>query len=319
MKILVTGVTGLVGNLVARRLLANQHQIRALIRDPQKMSHAREVYGDAVLGDLTNPASLKDAVKGMDVVIHCAALVGTGRGNKDQYTQLNVEGTRALVNAARAASVKRFVFVSTVGVYGTHTFKPNVSEDTPYSPSTDYPNSKIEGEKIVRAGGVPFTILRPYWITGGGDRFLIPQIACLLLSDTFTFIGKGRQEWSLSAAENVASAIALAATHPAAENQIYNVADGKVKIAETVNVIAQGLGIPAPTRYSSFLSVLFRSVFNQSESNPDRISVDLFFPLWRGLTINADKIHEDLGWTPAISWQDSLRVGTQEWLRSQKR
>jgi nucleoside-diphosphate-sugar epimerase len=318
MRILVTGVTGLVGNLVARRLLADQHQVRALIRDPRKLAQARETYGDAALGDLTNPASLKGAVEGMDVVIHCAGLVGSGRADKESYTRVNVEGTRSLVTAARAAGVKRFVFISTVGVYGTHTFKSNVSEETPYSASTDYPNSKIEGEKIVRAGGVPFTILRPYWITGGGDRFLIPQVARLLQNNAFTFIGNGRQEWSLSAVENIASAIALAAIHPAAENQIYNVADGKVKIADTVKVIADALELPMPTKFSSPLAAAFRSVFNQSEDNPARISVDFFFPLWRGLTINADKIHTELGWTPATRWQDSVRTGAQEWKRAQK-
>jgi nucleoside-diphosphate-sugar epimerase len=318
MRILVTGVTGLVGNLVARRLIANQHQVRALVRDNKKLTQAREDYGEAVLGDLTNPASLSHAVKDMDVVIHCAGLVGTGRGNKDMYTRLNVNGTRSLVEAARAANVKRFVYISTVGVYGTNTFKPDVTEETPYSPSTDYPNSKIEAEKVVRAGGVPFTILRPYWITGGGDRFLIPQVARLLLNNTFTFIGNGQQEWSLSAAENVASAIVLAAVHPAAENQIYNVADGKVQIAETVRVIAEALGIPMPTQRSSVLSVTFRSLLNQAESNPSRISVDLFFPLWRGLTINADKIRRELGWAPVIPWQESVKVGTLEWKRAQK-
>jgi nucleoside-diphosphate-sugar epimerase len=317
MRILVTGVTGLVGNLVARRLIATQHQVRTLVRDNKKLAQAREAYGDAILGDLTNPASLAHAVKDVDAVIHCAGLVGTGHGSRDQYTRLNVDGTRFLVEAARAANVRRFVHISTVGVYGTNTFKPGVSEETPYSPSTDYPNSKIEAEKVVRAGGVPYTILRPYWITGGGDRFLIPQVARLLLSGEFTFIGNGRQEWSLSAAENVASAIALAATHPAAENQIYNVADGKVQIAETVQVIAEALGVPMPTKRSSVLSVTFRSLLNQSESNPARIGVDLFFPLWRGLTINADKIRRDLGWTPVIPWQESVRVGTLEWKRAQ--
>lgn len=317
MRILVTGATGLVGNLVARRLIANQHQVRTLVRDNKKIAQAREAFGDAVLGDLTNPASLAHAVQNMDVVIHCAGLVGTGHGSRDEYTRLNVDGTRFLLEAARAAHVRRFVHISTVGVYGTNTFKPGISEETPYAPSTDYPNSKIEAEKVVRAGGVPFTILRPYWITGGGDRFLIPQVARLLLNGTFTFIGNGRQEWSLSAAENVASAIALAATHSAAENQIYNLADGKVQIAETVQVIAEALGVPMPTKRSSVLSVAFRSLLNQSESNPARIGVDLFFPLWRGLTINADKIRRDLGWTPVIPWQESVRVGTLEWKRAQ--
>ena len=313
MNILVTGVTGLVGNLVARRLRAGGHLVRGMVRNFKSLESARENYGDAIIAELTNPASLAEAVTGMDVVIHCAGLVGSGRGDDGLYQSINAYGTHSLLNAAAAAGVKRFVFMSTVGVYGTNTMKPDVKEETPYGTSSGYANSKIEAEKIIRAGTVPFTILRPYWITGGGDRFLIPQIARLLKNGAFTFIGKGQQEWSLSVAENISHAVVTAALHPAAENQIYNVADARVKIADTVQVIAEGLGLPMPTRHSSLLSAAFRSLLNQSPSNPASISIDLFFPLWRGLTINTDKIHRELNWEPQIDWRASLRQGVREW------
>ncbi len=314
MKILVTGATGLIGHLIAEQLLQSEHAVRVTVRKFALLTDHKKKFGDALTMDLTNPDSVAEAVKGVDIVIHCAALVGSGRGSADEYMQMNAVGTRTLANAAKQAGASRFVLMSTVGVYGTNTFKPYIDEKTPYAKSTAYANSKIEAEKALIASGMPYTILRPYWITGPGDRFLIPSVARLLRAKTFTFVGNGQQEWSLSAAENVADAAITAALHPAAENQAYNLADSVVKIADTVQVIAETLGVPVPTRRTAALWLYLTSVFDQSPENDARMSIDLFFPLWRGLTINAEKIRRELGWQPKVDWRDSVRRGTLEWM-----
>lgn len=319
MKILVTGTTGLLGHLIAEQLLNTPHSVRVTVRKFALLEAHKKKFGDALTMDLTNPESLAESVQGVDVVIHCAGLVGSGRGAADEYMRINAEGTRALAAAAKKAGVKRFVFMSTVGVYGTNTMKPYIDEQMPYAKSTAYTTSKIEAEKSLIASGIPYTILRPYWITGPGDRFLIPSIARLLRADTFSFIGKGDQQWSLSAAENIADAAITAALHPAAENQVYNVADTIVKIADTVQVIAEALNLPMPQRRRAALWVFFGSVFDQSPENLARMSVDLFFPLWRGLTINAEKIRRELGWQPKVDWRDSVRRGALEWLAQNPR
>ncbi len=314
MKILVTGTTGLVGHLVARQLVEEGHHIRVMVRNTRLIPEIKKIFPDTINADLTNPPSLREAVKDVDVVVHCAALVGSGRATTEMYMIINARGTQALLDAARDAGVGRFVFTSTVGVYGTNTMKPNVDETTPYSGANGYTNSKIAAEKSIIASGIPYTILRPYWITGEGDRFLIPQVASMLLHKNFTYIGDGEQIWSLSAIENVSSAIALSATHPAAANQIYNVADAQVKIKDTVNAIADGLGLPHPTRHSSLASVFLRSIFSTS---PDkRLNIDLLFPLWRGLTINAEKIRRELSWEPRVPWQESIQRGVMEWKKA---
>jgi nucleoside-diphosphate-sugar epimerase len=313
MNILVTGATGLVGNLVTRRLISQNHKVRALVREPQRAEHLRDVSVELVQADLERPETLPEAVKGMDTIIHCAGLVGSGRATNDDYFRINLEGTRALLEAAKKVNLRRFVFMSTAGVYGLNMLKGNVDESTPLRESNGYTNSKIAAEEVVRMSGITYTILRPYWITGGGDRFLIPALARLLMNDEFVYIGDGQQEWSLSVVENISSAVATAATHPAAVNKIYNVTDATVKITETVSVIAKALGVRLPDKRSSALVVGFRSLLNQSDSNPARMTIDLFFPLWRTMTVNAGKIRRDLGWTPQVPWQDSVREGTLEW------
>lgn len=316
MRILVTGASGLVGNLIARRLAFEGHQAHALTRTMAGAAHVKDVVAKVEIGDLTVPSTLGGVLDGIETIVHCAGLVGSGRSRADDYFRINAEGTRALVNAAKAQGVKRFVFMSTTGVYGLNMLKGNVDENTPLRKSNGYTNSKIAAEEIVRASGLEYVILRPYWITGGGDRFLIPAVAPMLLNGTFTYIGDGQQEWSLSVVENISAAAALAAVHPKAGNQVYNVADATVKVSATMEIIAKALNVPAPTRHSSALKMGLNAFLHQSPSDPKHVmSIDLFFPLWRTMTINAEKIRRELGWSPKIPWQDSVYEGALEWKR----
>jgi nucleoside-diphosphate-sugar epimerase len=316
MNILVTGATGLVGNLVTRRVVFEGHQAFALVRDPARATHIKDVITKMVVADLMNPSSLDAGLRGVNAIVHCAALVGSGRGQEDEYFRINVDGTRALVNAAKEQGVKRIVFMSTAGVYGLNMLKGNVDETMPLAKANGYTNSKMAAEEIIRNSGLEYVILRPYWITGAGDRFLIPTVAQMLLNNTFTYLGDGQQQWSISAIENISAAATMVATHPKAGNQIYNIADETVKVSETVNVIAQALNLPAPTRKASPLSTGIQTFLHQSPDDPKHVmSIDLFFPLWRTMTLNTDKIRKELGWAPKISWQESVKQGTLEWKR----
>jgi NADH dehydrogenase len=317
MKILVTGASGLVGNLVARRLKFEGHKVHVLTRTLAGVAHLQDVISGIEIADLNVPATLGAPLEGVDTIVHCAGLVGSGRGTAEEYFQINVEGTRALAEAARQKGVKRFVFMSTAGVYGLNMLKGNVNESTALSKGNSYTNSKIAAEEALRSSGLEYVILRPYWITGGGDRFLIPTVAPMLLNGRFTYLGDGQQKWSLSVVENVGSAVATAATHPKAGNQIYNVADATVKISETVDVIAKALKVASPTRRSSAFRAGMNALLHQSPNDPQYVlSIDLFFPLWRSMTLNAEKIRRELGWEPKIPWQDSVTEGTLEWWKN---
>src|SRR6478735_2658818 len=116
MKILVTGATGKVGSRLSRRLAENGNQVRALVRDATRGAPLRADRIELVEGDLLQAASLDAAVRGVDAVVHCAAFF---RGaTAEQAHAVNDLGTQHLANAARAASVRRFVFTSTGLVYG---------------------------------------------------------------------------------------------------------------------------------------------------------------------------------------------------------
>jgi NADH dehydrogenase len=161
--ILLTGANGFVGSHVLPALLAADHDVVALVRDP--------AAGDALLaalpvsdrarvtvrqGDVTEPATLPAALEGCDGVVHLVA-IPRDRGDGRELLRVNTEGTRNVVEAARAAGVRRFVHQSAMGV----------TDD----PALHYARSKARAEDVVRHSGLDWTILKPSLLWGDGDGF----------------------------------------------------------------------------------------------------------------------------------------------------
>ena len=151
MKVLITGVTGFVGSHLAERLGAQGHTLRGLIRKPGARRYlGASVPLELVAGDVTRPETLAPAMRGVDAVIHLAAIPYERSGAT--YEAVNAQGTRNVVNAAKEAGVKRFIHHSALAVYAR----------SPYG----YLRSKGEGEDAVRASGLEWTIFRPSVLVG---------------------------------------------------------------------------------------------------------------------------------------------------------
>lgn len=116
MRLLVTGASGFVGGAVARHLLANGHEVRALLRPSSSFAHAVPIQSERVPGDLLDPASLRRALRGVDGVFHVAANYTFWAQDPREIFNVNVRGTENLLKAARASGVRRAVFTSSVGV-----------------------------------------------------------------------------------------------------------------------------------------------------------------------------------------------------------
>lgn len=316
MKILVTGGTGFIGNHVVRRLIGESHCVRVLARRAATAQALKALGAEIIEGDLLQPDSLRGAATHMDTVVHTAAVVGSGRAAEAEYYQANVVGTQAILREAKRAEVGRFVHLSTVGVYGLGALHRDVTEDQPVKPAgSAYVKTKAQAEAMVAASGIPSVILRPFWITGGGDRFLIPQVATLMRAGRFTLVGNGQQLWSISAVENVGDAAALAAVHPQAPGHVYHVNDGAVPVAEIMNEIAKALNLPPIESRASLASIVAKN-WLMYHTEP-RYTVDLLFGIWKDATFSTERIRCDLGWQPRVPWRDSLRQGALEWQRSQ--
>jgi len=234
MKILVTGATGKVGSRLAKRLAQRGDPVRALVRDPSRAADLRDARIEIAEGDLLKVDSLAAAVRGVDAVVHCAAFF---RGaTPEQAHAVNDLGTRNLASAARAASVKRFIFTSTGLVYGP-TAGRLAQEDDPCAPTAAYPQSKLAAERFLLAfEGLDVHVLRLPFVYGNGDPHIEEAIAMLQGFPP-------KQRMSLGHHADVAQAVARLLDTASPAYRIYNVVDDE---APELATLFASVGQPPP-------------------------------------------------------------------------
>ncbi|MEI2690820.1 MAG: NAD-dependent epimerase/dehydratase family protein [Anaerolineae bacterium] len=164
MRTLITGVTGFIGSHLAERLLAQGVAVRGLARRPADAAWLAERGAEIVQADLAQRAELARAMQGCDAVLHSAAWTGGPELGEHAAWTVNVAATGWLLQAAQVAGVQRFVYFSSVAVYGLNP-APLIDETAPTPPVGQlYPDSKIAAETLVRTAqtdGLPTTIIRP--------------------------------------------------------------------------------------------------------------------------------------------------------------
>lgn len=166
MTILITGATGLVGARLTPRLLDAGFRCRLLLRPGKPCPDGAE----AVYGDILDPVTLADAVRGVSAIVHLAAVFRTR--DADLIWKSNLEGTRNLIEAVKAhAPEARFVMSSTSHVYSMDTPHPGQESD-PVDPKQDYPASKVAAENELRQSGLNWSIIRFPFVYGDGDGHL---------------------------------------------------------------------------------------------------------------------------------------------------
>jgi len=175
MKIFVTGATGFVGHHVARELAAQGAELRMLVRKSSNLANLEGIAGETHVGDLSDPNSIRPAVRGCDAIMHVAADYRLWIPDPKTMYQANVEGTRQLLLLAREAGVRRVVYTSSVATMGFREDGIIVNEDTPVSLTNmvgHYKRSKFLAEKeaIAAAGaGQQVMILNPTTPVGSHD------------------------------------------------------------------------------------------------------------------------------------------------------
>jgi dihydroflavonol-4-reductase len=176
MKVLITGASGFVGAAVLRRLLAQGHAARALVRPSSPRANLDGLDVEVVEGDLTDPASLIRAVRGCEALYHVAADYRLWTRNPDELYQSNVTGTRHILRAAGEAGVERIVYTSSVAVLGLHADGTPADEETPSTLEDmigHYKRSKFQAEEAVRRmiedEGLPVVIVNPSTPIGPRD------------------------------------------------------------------------------------------------------------------------------------------------------
>jgi len=205
-KVLVTGGGGLLGGRIVTLLRGRGDEVRSLARGRHAGIEAAGAHGVQV--DLRDRDGVRRAADGVDVVFHAAALTAPW-GPRKEFWSINVEGTRNLLEAARAAGVRRLVHTSTPSVIGYGHDVENGDSTLPRAGrhESHYAASKAVAEEMVLAANGPAlaTIaLRPHALFGPGDRLLLPRVIARARAGTLVMVGDGRNKVDLTYVDNAA-------------------------------------------------------------------------------------------------------------------
>ncbi|WP_242393339.1 NAD-dependent epimerase/dehydratase family protein [Anaeromyxobacter oryzisoli] len=324
MTVLVTGATGLLGGHVAGLLRDRGEQVRALVRPEEDASGLAGMGVELQRGDLADVPSLHASVRGVRRVVHCAARTGPW-GPRAEYAVANVRGVKALLEAALAAGVERFVHVSSAIVVGTDA-GGSLDETAPFKPEPNpYSWSKIEGERIVqdaiRARRAPAVIVRPGLVYGPRDRGSFGRFAALIEQRRMVVMGSGENHLPLAYVGDVAEGIVRASETQRAEGHTYFlVNDELVTQNDYLRAIAAELGVEAPRRHVPYRAALLvaaaaehatRSLRRPGPPPLTRFGVRLLGGENRP---SIRRAREDLGFEPRVSMMEGVREGVA-WYR----
>jgi UDP-glucose 4-epimerase len=316
LRILVTGGTGAIGPAVLAALAERGHWVRVLSRSPI----GREVAprsAQTVTGDITAPEEVARACRGVDIVVHLAALLHAAPGSlpPESYERINVGGTRHVVAAAMDAGVKRVVLASTIAVYGEAPLG-TAREDTPPAPETDYARTKLEAERVVRtefAGeGRSAVVLRLGAVYGSRMKGNYRSLVRALDRVGFVAPGPGSNRRSLIHDSDAARAILLAVEHPRAAGRVLNVADPTAyRLREIIDAISSALGrrpprlhLPRPLALAAAGSI---EVLSRMVRIPPPFTRSMVRKYNDEIVVDAGAIARDLGFAPRMTLESGWR------------
>jgi UDP-glucose 4-epimerase len=312
--VLITGATGMVGPRVVERFAASGFRVRVLAKTASPRLFGPEI--EVRIGDVTDPASARGSVEGVDAIVHMAALLHASdraRPDDEVYRRTNVEGTRHMVNAALDAAVRRFVLFSTIAVYG-----PGRSEvwdeSAPLRPDTPYAITKAEAEQIVlaarRRDGAPLgVVLRLAAVFGRNLKGNYLRLVRALAAGRFVPVGPGTNRRAMINDRDVAEAALLASTHPTAAGRVYNVSDGiEYPLADIIDAMCHALGRRPPRLRLPLAPVRLgigavETVASLIGLQPP-VSVGAIEKYLEDTRVDSRLIREDLGFVPRSGLRD---------------
>lgn len=247
MKVLVTGGTGFTGKALVRRLLDEGHEVVALdYQEGLKTQELRQWGAKVVIGTVTDAAVVEECMQGVDVVQHLAAAFRELNVPNTYYDEVNVGGTRIVLESAWKNKVKKFIYCSTCGVHG-NVDNPPAPETAPIQPADYYQQTKYEAEPVVLEyvqKGMKATILRPAAIYGPGDPERFFMIFKRVNNGMFPMFGSGKTYYHPLYIDSLIDAHILAMDPEKGNGEAYLIADEEyVEIEDLVRRTARALGV----------------------------------------------------------------------------
>ena len=296
------------------------NEVRALIRRSSDPSLLEGVDVERFEGELTNPASLRAAVSGVERIFHIAAVYRQAKLPDSYYREVNVEGTRLLAEASLREGGIPFLYCSTCGVHGE--VEPPADEASPYNPGDIYQQTKVEAERVVfalhRDRGLPVVVLRPVGIYGPGDRRFL-KLFRGVAKKRFPMIGKGDVFYHLTHVADVARGFIRAGDTPSAFGDAFILAGSEyATVREIIALIAKKAGVAPPRFRWPSMPLYAAAAICEDVCRPLGIEPPLyrrrldFFLKHRAFKI--DKAKKELGWAPEVDLDSGIEQ-TLQWYR----
>ena len=324
---LVTGATGFTGGHLATSLARRGYRVRALVREKSasrfRDSEAAAAGVVACIGDLGDRSSIARATEGVDVVYHIAASYREAGQPDSAYTQVNVDGTRHVLESAKQAGVKRVVHCSTGGVHG-HIQHPPANENAPLAPGDMYQETKLAAEELARDFGcreaLDVVVARPIGIYGPGDtRFL--KMFRGIARRRFPVLGSGDVFYHLTFIDDLVEGFRLCGETPAAAGRTYILAGPRyTTLNELVRLIANELQVKPPRLHLPVWPFWMAGLACEMVCVPLRIQPPLyrrrvdFFTKSRAF--DTTRARTELGFHPVVDLEEGIRR-TARWYRAE--
>ena len=306
MQVLTTGSAGFVGKSLLSALDAKQYRVCGATRSHK---HCRSSFNSHVVGNIDALTNWSEALTGADAVIHLAARVhimrDIARNPLAEFRRVNVDGTLNLARQAAAIGVRRFIFLSTIGVNGNSTPLGTVfSENDASLPHDPYSVSKHEAEvglrSISKSTGMELVIIRPTLVHGSQAPGNFGRLTRLVAKGLPLPLASIDNRRSLVGVDNLISFIVTCLEHPSAGNETFLVSDGEdLSTPDLIRRMARAMDRPArllPVPKSVLMAAA--AMLGQR---------DMAQRLCGSLQVDISKSRALLGWNPPVSVDEGIR------------
>ena len=324
MRILITGGTGFTGKALVKRLLDDGHQVVALdYKEGVKTQELRDWGAEVVIGSVTDAKVVERCIAGVDVVHHLAAAFRELDVPNSYYDEVNVGGTRTVLEASLKHGVKKFIYCSTCGVHG-NVDHPPAAEDAPINAADYYQQTKYNAEPLVLeypARGLPTVILRPAAIYGPGDPERFFMIFRRVGNGSFPMFGGGRTLYHPLYIDSLVDALVLAQEPDKGVGEAYLIADAEyVSIEDLVRAVGRAMNVDVKIRHFPVWPLVIAGHVCEKLCKPLRIAPPIFPRRvdWyrQNRAFDISKARRDLGYDPTVDLAEGLQR-TADWYRDE--
>jgi len=301
MKILVTGATGFIGNNLVKELVSKGHKVRCLVRETSRkedVNYLKKLKVELFKGDLTDKKSLKGICGEIGIVYHLTGILGGFNVSEKLIFDINVKGTKNILNESKESKVKKFIFCSSAGVLG-----PIISgdESNPYNPSNFYEKTKVEAERLVLKSGLDYIIIRPEFVYGLRDNHVLPLFRAIKYKKFF-IIGYGNSLLHPTYIDDLTQAF-IKCLDQKIKNKVYIIAGEKaIRVKELYKLIAGKLNMRInkthiPILIVSILTFILENSAKIFKFNPILTKSRIRF-FTENRSFNTSKASKELGYKP---------------------